>query len=163
MKTFIFALFMASLSASSSFAAAGSCDPSTRTLSGDKAQAFMMAMKAAGFKSPMTGALPTQSTPSATAVFHYHLGPLGCEASDAGVEEDGLSSYNCNSIPKGVANNSATAKIIFDALSDLGVFADGGMSHSYLTASNVGCSVTAGNTFAYGCVVTAVWADTCSP
>lgn len=141
----------------SASAYAGPCDPAYRMIEGEKAKAFITAIKAAGFEAPSTES-------NGQTVFHYRLGALNCHFTNGGVFDDGITVASCEALPNGIANNSATATLVANALSELGVFADSGMSKEYYDAKKVGCSATADESgVKYACVATAVWVDACQP
>lgn len=143
------------------FAFAGPCDPAKRVISGDTAAKSMVAaLKLAG----AVGTEVHDKTGDLVRI-EFSAPALACLAISGGVYDDGLDQYACSTAPKKALANEANAKLIFDAMNSMGVFADYGMSKDHREASDIHCTVTMNlhNLPSYSCAMTAVWGDTCQP
>jgi hypothetical protein len=149
---------------STHLAFAGGCDATKRTFQGDSAKALISALKLAGVPATETPVSPINNKGHEAATNKtYSLAGLSCAVTRGGVFADGLDRYACVTIPGYPVMNEANAEVLSDALSDMGIFPDSGMSKSVLEATGVDCEISVGDSFAYACTLTSVWADTCQP
>jgi hypothetical protein len=143
----VLSLFGFSLSA---HAACG--DESTRTFSGDEAVTLTYILKNSSIASKSTSGVTTT----------WSLPKLVCRQTNRGVLPDLMPAYDC-SIPSGIGK--ITAKALFDALSELGVYPDGTTGHVNETARSIKCKVnkdgSGGTSINPGCILKAAWGDEC--
>lgn len=145
-----FAVFILCLDYSVAEAACG--DESTRTFNGDEAITLTYILR----NSPIA----TKSTSGNTV--KWSLTKLVCRQTNRGVLPDLMPRYSC-SIPSGVG--AITAKSLFDAMSEMGVFPDGAAGHFFEQAKNIKCRLnkdgSGGTAINPRCTLTAAWGDEC--
>ncbi len=91
----------------------------------------------------------------------------------AGVKKLAVQNLSCRSVEEGlvgadepetechpVAKNLAQAELLIEALGFIGIWMEGGMSHSYFSADSIRCTVNNEKTN-YKCTITADWAWGC--
>lgn len=147
----IFVALIASLNYSFAQAACG--DESTRTFNGDEAITLTYILRNSSFASKTTNGVTVS----------WSLKKLVCRQTNRGVLPDLMPTYNCT-IPSGVGR--ITAKALFDAMSELGVFPDGAAGHVYEQAKSIVCAVnkdgSGGTAINPRCSLKAAWGDECN-
>lgn len=138
------------LNYSLAYAACG--DESTRTFNGDEAITLTYIFK--------NSAIASKSTSGNTVT--WSLSKLVCRQTNRGVLPDLMPVYAC-STPSGIG--PITAKALFDAMSELGVFPDGAAGHVYEQAKTLVCKVnkdgSGGTAINPRCSLKAAWGDEC--
>lgn len=123
---FIFAIFF--IYGFQSLVEAACGNESARTFNGDEAITLTYIFK--------NSSIASKSTSGNTVT--WSLSKLICRQTNRGVLHDLMPAYDC-STPSGIG--SITAKALFDALSELGVFPDGAAGHVYEQAKSIKCQV----------------------
>jgi len=135
------------------FANAACGDESVRTFNGDEALTLAYILK----HSPIASKTATDAT------LTMSLSNLTCVQTNRGVLPDLMPTYAC-SVPNGVG--AITAKALFDALSELGVFPEGTMGHVHEQAEDIKCEVNkegaGGTAINPRCTLTAAWGNECA-
>ncbi|KYG60469.1 hypothetical protein AZI85_13475 [Bdellovibrio bacteriovorus] len=142
-----FSIFFLSLSAQ-----ADCGDEVTREFSGDEAVTMAYLLKNTNFaKKTNEGYVATWTLPD-----------LQCVQTIRGVNPDVLPTFSCS---KPAKVGLIAAKDFFDALAELGVMPEGGMSQVNIKAKNIICKVHRKGEGGYAvnprCSVTARWGDEC--
>ncbi|KHD89978.1 MAG: hypothetical protein OM95_00120 [Bdellovibrio sp. ArHS] len=92
----------------------------------------------------------------------WTLAELQCVQTIRGVNTDLLPTFSC---AKPAKAGLLASKMFFEALSEMGVMPEGGMSHVNIGAKNIVCKVNRKGEGGYAinprCSVTAMWADEC--
>ncbi len=137
---------------SNSFAKAACGDESSRTFNGDEAITLTYILK--------NSSIASKSTSGVTVT--WSLKKLICKQTNRGVLPDLMPAYSC-STPSGIG--PITAKALFDAMSELGVFPDGAAGHVFEMARMIKCKVnkdgSGGTAINPRCTLTAAWGDEC--
>lgn len=132
----------------------GACgDLVPRTFNGDEAVTLTYIFKNSSIASKSTSG----------GVVTWSLANLQCRQTNRGVEPDLMPVYVCTT-PSGIG--PITAKALFDALSEMGVFPDGAAGHVYEVAKSIKCQVNkngaGGDSVNPRCTLTAAWGDACT-
>lgn len=147
----IFVLFIVFLLGSTG-AKAACGDESTRTFNGDEAITLTYILK--------NSSIAHKSTSGVTVT--WSLPKLVCRQTNRGVLPDLMPAYKCTT-PSGIG--PVTAKALFDAMSELGVFPDGAAGHVFETAREIKCRVnkdgSGGTAINPRCGIKAAWGDEC--
>lgn len=142
--------FVTILSATWAKAACG--DESLRMFNGDEAITLTYILKNSG--------IAAKSTSGVTIT--WSLAKIVCRQTNRGVLPDLMPAYNCQN-PLGIG--PVTAKALFDAMSELGVFPDGAAGHVSEQARLIKCKVnkdgSGGTAINPRCTLTAAWGDEC--
>ncbi|MGZ3770509.1 MAG: hypothetical protein ACXVCP_10270 [Bdellovibrio sp.] len=135
-----------------SFAQAACGDQTVRVFNGDEAVTLTYILK--------NSSIATKTTSGNTV--KWSLNKLICRQTNRGVLPDLMPVYDC-STPSGIGR--ITAKALFDAMSELGVFPDGAAGHVYEEADSIACSVnkdgSGGTAINPRCSLKAAWGDQC--
>jgi hypothetical protein len=131
----------------------GACgDESARTFNGDEALTLAYILKHS----------PISSKSSTDVTLTMSISKLACLQTNRGVLSDLMPTYACSN-PHGVG--AITAKSLFDALSELGVFPDATAGHVHERAKDIKCEVnkdgSGGAAINPRCTFTAAWGDEC--
>lgn len=147
----LLAFFISVLLSSLSYAACG--DESSRTFNGDEAVTLTYLLKNSSIASKSTAGVTTT----------WSLSKLVCVQTNRGVLPDLMPAYKCTT-PSGIGK--ITAKALFDALSEMGVFPDGAAGHVYEQVKSIKCKVnndgSGGTAINPRCTFTAAWGNECS-
>lgn len=133
----------------------GACgDESVRTFKGDEAISLTYILK--------NTTIATKTVVGNTTT--WSLSKLICRQTNRGVLPDLMPTYEC-STPSGIG--PITAKSLFDALSELGVFPEGAAGHIFEQAKLIKCRVNndgaGGTAINPRCTLKAAWGDECGP
>ncbi|MGZ3749038.1 MAG: hypothetical protein ACXWRE_16175, partial [Pseudobdellovibrionaceae bacterium] len=127
-------------------------DESTRIFNGDEAITLTYILK--------NSSLASKTTAGNTVT--WSLARLVCKQTNRGVLPDLMPAYSC-SPPSGVG--PITAKALFDAMSELGVYPDGAAGHIYESANSIVCEVnqdgSGGTAINPRCSLRAAWGNEC--
>jgi hypothetical protein len=125
---------------------------SIRTFNGDEAVTLTYILK--------NSSIATKGTSGVTVT--WSLSKLICRQTNRGVLPDLMPAYNCTT-PLGIG--PVTAKALFDAMSELGVYPDGSAGHVNEQAKSIKCKVntdgSGGNSMNPRCTMKAAWGDEC--
>ncbi|WP_413944381.1 hypothetical protein [Bdellovibrio sp. HCB-162] len=151
MKTYLLLTALVSMfQFSTAHAACG--DLSERTFNGDEAITLTYILK--------NSLIASKSTSGVTVT--WSLSKLNCRQTNRGVLPDLMPAYMCAK-PSGVGK--ITAKTLFDAMSEMGVYPDGAAGHVIEEATNIKCQVnkdgSGGTAINPRCTLKAAWGDEC--
>ena len=153
MKKAMTVIFATSLLTLSTLTHAAGCDETTKTIVGEQASELSYILKNSTFAK--------KSISRSGEVLS--IASLSCRRVSRGVYDDALPKYSCDNDKIG----PMIAKLTYDTLSDLKIYADYGMSKAGVEAKNIKCTISNSGIDnlenSPSCTLTAIWADDCQP
>ena len=155
MKVLLISIFLC-LFGSFSTLAHGDCVDRAQNFTGAKAEGLIQALMFAGVKATFKGDASDGFLNSGTAT--YTLPQLSCQ--DTHAYSDGLTRFDCVTP---LISDNARAKVLADAMDNLGIAGDSGMGHSFYVLSKISCLLTVpdNGSAQYQCQATGTWASDC--